>query len=130
MQTKRAGPLSFYLNNGTLPIFRCDRRFFVRGPSNVRYLQRMICRVMTWAVLAAAVGAASARAQTVVINEIMYEPTSPEPEWVELYNPGAQTQDITGWKFISGIRSQVLPSIVLPSKGYAVITKDSVALRS
>lgn len=37
-------------------------------------------------------------AQEVIITEIMYQPLSGESEWVEIYNKGNGTIDLTGWQ--------------------------------
>src|SRR5580692_2362320 len=42
------------------------------------------------------VGDAGAQ-QKVVINEIMFAPISPEPEWIELLNTTSDTINIAGW---------------------------------
>ncbi|GAB4535999.1 MAG: hypothetical protein Fur0018_26510 [Anaerolineales bacterium] len=44
-------------------------------------------------------GAYAATYGDVVISEIMYDPIGAEPdtEWVELYNPGSTSVDISGW---------------------------------
>jgi len=41
-----------------------------------------------------------------IINEIMYHPASTNllEQWVELYNPGTNAIDFTGWKFGNGIQ--------------------------
>jgi hypothetical protein len=43
----------------------------------------------------------------VVINELVSDPSLPEPdnEWVELYNPGAVDVDVSGWVLESGTSS-------------------------
>ncbi len=66
--------------------------------------------------------------QSVVVNEIMYAPTS-GPEWIELYNTTSNALDIKGWKLSRGstgskytiTNSQTL----IPQQGYVVVTKDS-----
>ncbi|HVZ38197.1 MAG TPA: lamin tail domain-containing protein [Candidatus Kapabacteria bacterium] len=82
------------------------------------------------ALLLHALPAASCMAQ-VVINEIMYAPESPEPEWVELFNGGASPVDLEGWSIrdASGTRA-VLSSERIAAGGYVVITRDSAALRA
>lgn len=34
-----------------------------------------------------------------IINEIMFRPTSGDPEWIELFNPANDSINLTGWKF-------------------------------
>jgi hypothetical protein len=65
-----------------------------------------------------------------VLNEIMYAPKSPEPEWIELYNPGLDTIDLAGWKFSNNTKSIALGSYLLPGNSYVIVTKDSTGLRA
>ncbi|HEX2749288.1 MAG TPA: lamin tail domain-containing protein, partial [Verrucomicrobiales bacterium] len=65
----------------------------------------------------------AARAE-VVINEIMYHPSSENTaeEYIELYNTGATAADVSGWKFTSGV-SMTLPALTsIPAGGYLVVT--------
>ncbi len=68
-----------------------------------------------------------ARSEDVVINEIMYHSPSNEPsgEFVELYNRGAATVDVSGWRFVDGI-AFVIPSgtTILPG-GFLVVAADA-----
>ncbi len=68
---------------------------------------------------------------SVVINEIMYSPTT-EPEWIELYNTTAESTDVKGWKLSNRNTSSryIITStpITMPPYGYAVITKDTALL--
>ncbi len=50
--------------------------------------------IVVWAGLAAL----GARADQVVINEVMYNPRGDAPEWIELSNITATPFDIAGWK--------------------------------
>ncbi len=66
----------------------------------------------------------------VVINEVMYDPDLPEPEWIELHNSGSVPIDVSGWTVQD--RTSAKPSIptgTIPAKGYLLLTKDSAALR-
>lgn len=54
-------------------------------------------RILFFATLLFFLLATPARAQ-VVISEVYPAPTSEEKEWVELYNTGEETVDISGWK--------------------------------
>jgi hypothetical protein len=76
------------------------------------------------------VATTTAIAQKVVINEIMYAPKSPEPEWVELYNPGSQTIIVSNWKFSDASKTTTLPPFRIEANGFAVLTKDSTALKT
>ncbi len=69
----------------------------------------------------------------VVINEIMYDPTDADSsrEWVEIYNSGAETVDISKWKFLENTSAsnhgltQIQGTTDLPAGGFAVIVIDS-----
>ncbi len=69
--------------------------------------------------------AGEALAQRVVINEVMYAPIKPEPEWIELYNPADTPVSIAGWTVANHLRSYTLLPDTISAKGYIVITKDS-----
>ena len=72
------------------------------------------------------------RRGSIVINEIMYAPGSPEPEWVELYNTRGDSLDLKDWSISDGVvtaRHIIAPGrAVIPPKGYVVLTRDSAAL--
>jgi hypothetical protein len=56
----------------------------------------------------------SSRRTPVVISEIMYHPLSPDGrnfEFVELYNPGVQVEDLTGWRLSGEINYVLLPGV-------------------
>ncbi len=64
---------------------------------------------------------------SIVINEIMYAPKSPEPEWVELYNKTNESVNLKNWKIAD---SQTLRTVnvdfVIGPNDFAVITsKDT-----
>ena len=63
----------------------------------------------------------------VVINEVLSHQDQENPgDWIELYNAGATTVNLTGW-FLSdspvNLRKFQLPTTVLPAGGYAVFTE-------
>lgn len=68
----------------------------------------------------------------VVINEILYKPLSGDDNdgFVELYNQGQKAVDLSGWKFVSGIRYTFPASTVLPAGGYLVVAKNRQQLLS
>ncbi|HNB57186.1 MAG TPA: lamin tail domain-containing protein, partial [bacterium] len=75
----------------------------------------------------------SARRNALVINEIMYDPGSNRPEWIELYNPGADTVDLKNWRLadestIANPKTFAGTSLRIPSQHYVIITKDASAL--
>ena len=68
----------------------------------------------------------------VVINEIHYAPAiKTEPvEFVELYNAGSNTVDITSWKLNGGIQFAFTNKIALPPDAYLVIAQDPAVLQA
>lgn len=68
-------------------------------------------------------------AAQVVVNEVMPIPPPGEPEWVELYNTCDTLLELGNW-WIADLRTAVrIPQLVLPPSGYAVLTRDTTALR-
>ncbi|HSQ75889.1 MAG TPA: lamin tail domain-containing protein, partial [Bacteroidota bacterium] len=71
---------------------------------------------------------------TVVVNELQYQPSSGEPEWVELFNAGAEPIDLKGWTVsdASVTTSHRLSDIprVIPPAGFVVVAADSVEFRA
>jgi len=58
----------------------------------------------------------------IVIGEIMYNPPGgTDYEFVELYNNGSVSKDISGYEFTEGITYRFPEGSTLPSGGYAVI---------
>jgi hypothetical protein len=51
-----------------------------------------------------------------------------EEGWVELYNTGAATVDLTGWKLDNGVDYLFPNGTTLPVGGYLVVAKDPAAL--
>jgi len=62
-----------------------------------------------------------------VINEIMYAPQSPEPEWIEIYNRSNKVINLLSYKIADAVDTQkvVFSSTVLQPQEYLVISKDS-----
>lgn len=62
-----------------------------------------------------------------VVNEIMYSPTSSEPEWIEIYNKSSKQINLNGYQLVnSSSKSKVVSkSIILNPEEYFVITRDS-----
>ena len=52
--------------------------------------------------------------QSIVINEIMYAPSTGEPEWVELYNNTNQSINLGGWRFADATSGVILGPPVGP----------------
>jgi hypothetical protein len=66
-----------------------------------------------------------------VINEIMYAPSSPEPEWIELLNRGTEPVNLKKWQVSDATATRhFLPAgdIVLAPGGFLLLTKDSALL--
>ena len=71
--------------------------------------------------------------QTLVINEIMYEPLSGKSEFVELFNRTTDTVDIAEWKLMDQLSSSgsraIIPlakfSTAVPPGGFMVVASDS-----
>jgi len=65
----------------------------------------------------------------VVINEIMYAPPPPEPEWAELYNAGPDPADLSGWTLRDeGGAETTITATILPPRSFLVITRDTARL--
>ncbi|MCX6667506.1 MAG: lamin tail domain-containing protein, partial [Euryarchaeota archaeon] len=68
---------------------------------------------------------------TIVINEVMYNPTQDDNynEWIELYNPTNQSINVSGWSitdnsaedFLEGDLENGNGTTVVPPNGYAII---------
>ncbi len=69
---------------------------------------------------------------SLVINEIMYAPASPEPEWVELYNTKPDSVSIRNWLVSDNIMTSrrliTAGDIHIPPGGYLLLTADSGTL--
>lgn len=66
----------------------------------------------------------------VVINEIMYNPTLPDAEFVELHNTSTTTPfDLAGWR-LNGVDYTFPPGSVIEPRGYRLVAKDIVSLIS
>ncbi|MDB6113049.1 MAG: CotH protein [Pedosphaera sp.] len=77
-----------------------------------------------------------------VINEIMYNhkdfpaantnqlPSANPEEWLELYNRGPDTVDLTGWSLAGGIKYAFGPVKTIAPGGYLVVARDALALRA
>jgi len=69
-------------------------------------------------------------ANTIVINEIMYNPSYDEPEWIEFYNVSNYQIDIKEWKLSDVITTPVgkfitMEEMVINPGSYFVVAKDS-----
>lgn len=66
----------------------------------------------------------------VVVNEIMYAPSTGEPEWVELYNRTSFPINLRKWKFSDAATTVTIISSdkFIPPNGYIVLARDSSIL--
>lgn len=66
----------------------------------------------------------------IVINEIMYAPQSPEPEWIEIFNRSNKIINLKGYKIADAVDTlQVIAeSVLLNPSDFFVIAKDSSIL--
>ena len=70
--------------------------------------------------------ALAARAE-VVINELMYHPSSENPaqEFIELKNTGAVAVDVSGWQFTSGVAFTIPATPGIAPGGYLVVAANA-----
>src|SRR5262249_31051714 len=66
----------------------------------------------------------------IIINEIMYHPISglADDQFVELYNRGTNSINITGWQFVDGISFRFAPNTIITPHGYLVVAKNASRL--
>ncbi len=67
-----------------------------------------------------------APAQSVVINEIMYHPSTEDPrdEYVELFNPSATNVNLSHWSITGGIAFSFPTNVTLGAGQYLVVAAD------
>ena len=65
----------------------------------------------------------------IVINELMYDPISgnDDDQYIELYNKGTNTVNLTGWQFTAGV-TFTFPVVSLAPSGYLVVAKNMANL--
>src|SRR5687767_3610909 len=70
--------------------------------------------------------------QAVVINEIMYHPSSENilEEYVELHNPAATNAVISGWSLSSGFAFTFPANTTIPAGGYLVVAANTNTFRA
>lgn len=68
----------------------------------------------------------------VVINEIMYHPGDDRDDlqFVELFNPGSDAVDISGWSFTKGVEFAFPRPTTMPGGAFLVVCRDPAALRA
>ncbi len=66
---------------------------------------------------------------SVIVNEIMFNPSNGEPEWIELYNTTNEDINLTNWTIndilTKPVSVEIEDSIFIKAKNFLVITKDS-----
>ncbi len=62
------------------------------------------------------------------INEIMFGPTSPEQEWIEIYNKSTKLINLNGYKLsnLKDTTKVINTSIILQPEDYFVVAKDTL----
>jgi len=68
----------------------------------------------------------------VVINEIHYRPPNPTKfeEFVELYNPGSTTVNLSGWKLDGAVRYTFVDGTFLDPGAYLAVARDPAAFQA
>jgi hypothetical protein len=67
-----------------------------------------------------------------VINELQYHPLSDDhgEEYIELYNTGPITADLSGWQFSDGIHYTFPAGVSIPPDGYVVVGHDPATVEA
>jgi hypothetical protein len=62
----------------------------------------------------------------IVINELMYDPISEsdDDQYIELYNKGTNTINLSGWQFTGGVTFTFPASSVIGTNGYMVVGRN------
>ena len=55
------------------------------------------------------------------LNEIM---ATGEPDWIELYNSGTETVDLSGFKLADASQQWTITSLTIPAGGYVTFNCD------
>ena len=68
----------------------------------------------------------------IVINELQYHPLSDDhgEEYIELYNAGTTTVDLSGWEFSDGIEYTFPGGVSVPPGGYVVVGHDPATVEA
>jgi len=66
----------------------------------------------------------------VVVNEIMYRPSTDEPEWIEIYNRTSSSLNLKKWIINDAVSSVTITNsdIFIPQNSFIVLTADSSIL--
>ncbi len=82
----------------------------------------------TWSALNEAVFAVGPVAQGLRVSELMYHPSDPNCEFIELTNIGNQSINLNLVRFTNGI-DYTFPSFDLPAGGYCLVAQDLAAFQ-
>ncbi|HRP02867.1 MAG TPA: lamin tail domain-containing protein [Candidatus Kapabacteria bacterium] len=66
---------------------------------------------------------------SIIINELMPAPNSPEPEWIELYNRGDDNILYDTLNISDPSKTIAISNFYLASKSYCIITSDTIKLK-
>ncbi len=70
------------------------------------------------------------RIEDLAINEIMYRPVSgnDDDQFVELFNQGTNTLDLSGWQFVAGIAFAIPAGTTVAPGGFLVVARNQTNL--
>ncbi len=93
-------------------------------------MKATVHRRNSFLIVLAILAANCSRGDDVVINEIMYHPSSenPKEEYLELLNTGTNTVVLDSWRFKSGVQFTFTNASILPG-AYLVVAADLPAFR-
>jgi hypothetical protein len=83
----------------------------------------------TWSALEEAVFAVGPVAESLRVSELMYHPSDPNCEFIELTNIGNRSINLNLVRFTDGIDC-IFPSFDLPAGGYCLAVKDLAAFQA
>ncbi len=85
---------------------------------------------IAWAPESGTITTAAPQPARAVINEFHYKPYDKNvlEEFIELYNPGDEDLDLSGWQIDEAIRYTFPPDSILPAGGYVVVGEDPPTL--
>ncbi|MCP4607254.1 MAG: hypothetical protein GY845_00875 [Planctomycetes bacterium] len=97
--------------------------------NNSTHVKARVLRDGLWGALTEATFAIDRLTDNLRISEIMYNPTDPNTEYVELQNIGTETINLNLVKFINGI-DFTFPNIELAPNEYVVVVQDREAFET
>src|SRR5262245_12538159 len=103
--------------------WRTARRFRAVGGTAASWLHRILINLLFVGI------AQPAFAANVIINEIMYHPSSgnPRESYIELYNTGTVAANLSGWRFTKGLQFTFPTNSSLAPGAYVVLAADRSA---